>query len=105
MYLNTTICFFQACTLTQKYSLDVSPNEESLMEMLHPEGNIDPQWVRILNLHSILSHWTHSFDVLRVSFAKLIYRCYCLMNFDNIFFINSYESYYFILETKKIPLI
>lgn len=35
----------QACTLAQKYSLKVSPVEESLMEMLHPEGNIDTQWV------------------------------------------------------------
>ncbi|XP_047026629.1 serine/threonine-protein kinase SMG1 [Helicoverpa zea] len=35
----------KACTLAQKYSLKVSPVEESLMEMLHPEGNIDTQWV------------------------------------------------------------
>ncbi|XP_052741875.1 serine/threonine-protein kinase SMG1, partial [Bicyclus anynana] len=35
----------KACTLAQKYSLQVSPTEESLMEMLHPEGNIDAQWV------------------------------------------------------------
>ncbi|CAK1544818.1 unnamed protein product [Leptosia nina] len=35
----------KACTLAQKYSLQVSPVEESLMEMLHPEGNIDTQWV------------------------------------------------------------
>ncbi|XP_052758949.1 serine/threonine-protein kinase SMG1 [Galleria mellonella] len=35
----------KACTLAQKYSLNVSPVEESLMEMLHPEGNIDTQWV------------------------------------------------------------
>ena len=36
----------QACALAEKYSLQVSPVEESLMEMLHPEGNIDAQWVR-----------------------------------------------------------
>ncbi|CAH2090705.1 unnamed protein product [Euphydryas editha] len=35
----------KACALAQKYSLQVSPVEESLMEMLHPEGNIDEQWV------------------------------------------------------------
>ncbi|XP_037869832.1 serine/threonine-protein kinase SMG1 isoform X2 [Bombyx mori] len=35
----------KACTLAQKYALDVSPVEEALMEMLHPEGNIDTQWV------------------------------------------------------------
>ncbi|KAM3958581.1 LOW QUALITY PROTEIN: serine/threonine-protein kinase Smg1 [Aphomia sociella] len=35
----------KACTLAQKYALNVSPVEESLMEMLHPEGNIDTQWV------------------------------------------------------------
>ncbi|XP_045450625.1 serine/threonine-protein kinase SMG1-like [Melitaea cinxia] len=35
----------KACSLAQKYSLEVSPVEESLMEMLHPEGNIDSQWV------------------------------------------------------------
>ncbi|XP_072947723.1 serine/threonine-protein kinase SMG1 [Epargyreus clarus] len=35
----------KACTLSQKYSLEVSPVEESLMEMLHPEGSIDAQWV------------------------------------------------------------
>lgn len=40
----------QACTLAMKYSLDVSPVEESLMEMLHPEGNIDKQWVRFINI-------------------------------------------------------
>ncbi|XP_037294891.1 serine/threonine-protein kinase SMG1 [Manduca sexta] len=35
----------KACTLAQKYALNVSPVEEALMEMLHPEGNIDTQWV------------------------------------------------------------
>lgn len=35
----------QACTLAQKYSLQVTAVEESLMEMLHPEGNIDAHWV------------------------------------------------------------
>ncbi|RVE42581.1 hypothetical protein evm_012778 [Chilo suppressalis] len=34
-----------ACTLAQKYALQVTPVEESLMEMLHPEGNIDKHWV------------------------------------------------------------
>ncbi|GBP74735.1 hypothetical protein EVAR_59630_1 [Eumeta japonica] len=38
----------KACTLALKYSLEVSPIEESLMEMLHPEGNIDAQWVLFL---------------------------------------------------------
>ncbi|CAH2981536.1 unnamed protein product [Chilo suppressalis] len=35
----------KACTLAQKYALQVTPVEESLMEMLHPEGNIDKHWV------------------------------------------------------------
>ncbi|CAB3220239.1 unnamed protein product [Arctia plantaginis] len=40
----------KACTLAQKYSLKVSPIEESLMEMLHPEGNIDTQWVENVSM-------------------------------------------------------
>ncbi|XP_075978955.1 serine/threonine-protein kinase Smg1 [Anticarsia gemmatalis] len=40
----------KACTLAEKYSLKVSPVEESLMEMLHPEGNIDTQWVENVSL-------------------------------------------------------
>ncbi|XP_045495559.1 serine/threonine-protein kinase Smg1-like [Colias croceus] len=36
---------FQACTLAQKYSLQVSPVEESLLEMLHPDSGIDTHWV------------------------------------------------------------
>lgn len=45
LYLTCFFFYIQACTLAQKYSLNVSPIEESLMEMLHPEGNIDTQWV------------------------------------------------------------
>ncbi|CAG4963175.1 unnamed protein product [Colias eurytheme] len=35
----------KACTLAQKYSLQVSPVEESLLEMLHPDSGIDTHWV------------------------------------------------------------
>ncbi|XP_053606534.1 serine/threonine-protein kinase SMG1 isoform X2 [Plodia interpunctella] len=36
----------KACTLSQKYSLEVSPAEEALMELLHPDATgIDQQWV------------------------------------------------------------
>ncbi|XP_041987435.1 serine/threonine-protein kinase SMG1 [Aricia agestis] len=39
----------KACTLAQKYALAVSPVEESLMEMLHPEGSIDKHWVEVVS--------------------------------------------------------
>ncbi|CAK1585847.1 unnamed protein product [Parnassius mnemosyne] len=49
--LRTALAHWEkACTLAQKYSLQVSPVEESLMEMLHPEGNIDTQWVETVSL-------------------------------------------------------
>ncbi|XP_060802702.1 serine/threonine-protein kinase SMG1 [Amyelois transitella] len=48
----------KACTLSQKYSLDVSPVEEALMEMLHPEGGIDQQWVE--NVSGLLREMTSS---------------------------------------------
>ncbi|CAG4946296.1 unnamed protein product [Parnassius apollo] len=49
--LRTALAHWEkACTLAQKYSLQVSPVEESLMEMLHPEGNIDTHWVETVSL-------------------------------------------------------
>ncbi|CAH2039154.1 unnamed protein product, partial [Iphiclides podalirius] len=49
--LRTALAHWEkACTLAQKYSLQVTPVEESLMEMLHPEGNIDAHWVQTVSL-------------------------------------------------------
>ncbi|XP_063623903.1 serine/threonine-protein kinase Smg1-like [Cydia splendana] len=39
----------KACTLSQKYSLKVTDAQHALMEMLHPEGNIDQHWVESVN--------------------------------------------------------
>ncbi|XP_045525858.1 serine/threonine-protein kinase SMG1-like [Pieris brassicae] len=48
--LRTALAHWEkACALTQKYSLAVTPLEESLMEMLHPEGNIDAHWVETVS--------------------------------------------------------
>lgn len=50
--LHTALLHWEkACTLARKYELSVTPVQESLMEMLHPEGNIDTQWVSYFYLH------------------------------------------------------
>ncbi|XP_048487694.1 serine/threonine-protein kinase SMG1-like [Plutella xylostella] len=63
----------KACTLAQKYALNVSAVEESLMEMLHPEGSIDAHWVSNVSclLRDMISSLTSSLASAQTSRASL----------------------------------
>lgn len=65
--------FRQACALAMKFSLNVSPVEESLMEMLHPEGNIDSHWVN--NVSALVKDMISQLSVEGAALTKLTTLC------------------------------